>query len=236
MLFYDDVDQYLEDQIAKLQALKTANLPNDGVILQVLGPNDDQAIESNPGGHSVTQAVDQLSVDCHGVTGDRHRGLTRRSTPRESPLYRRTRAQIVNRRQLFAVSPDECTLLTEQLGVEITPQLLGANLVIGSSDGSPFYLSDLPVNTYFAISDADDDAPSVPPLATLVHYVQQKGCSRTGDAVAKAHDDPALVRRFVEVAEHRRGILCSVEYPVEEAVALKKGQRVFFRFPMGSCY
>ena len=76
----------------------------------------------------------------------------------------------------------------------------------------------------------------MPPLATLVHYVQQKGCSRTGNAVAKAHDNPELVARSVEVSEHRCGILCSVEYPVAEPVALTEGQRVHFRFPMGSCY
>ena len=211
-------------------------MPNEGVVLQVLAPNDDQDTESNPCGHSVTRPVGQLMVDHAGITGDRHRGPTRRSTPREYPVYRRTAAQIVNRGQIFAVSPDECTLLTERLGVAITPQLLGSNLVIGSSDGTPFYLSDLPVNTYFAISAGNAEEPSVPPLATLVHYVQQKGCSRTGNAVAKAHDNPELVARFVEVSEHRRGILCSVEYPVAEPVALTEGQRVHFRFPMGNCY
>lgn len=236
MLFYDNLDQYIDNQIAKLETLRSASIPQSGVILDVLGPNSDQNIKTNPGGHSVTQTVTSLAVDCHGIVDDRHRGLTRRSTPRESPLYRRTRAEIVNRRQLFAVSPHECTLLTERLGVEITPQLLGANLVIGGADGEPFCLSDLPVNTYFVIAGPDDEGAPVPPFATLIHYVQQKGCSRTGDAVAKAYDDAGLTRRFVEEAEERRGILCSVEHPVTSPVALRKGQRVFFRFPMGSCY
>jgi|TARA_B100000519_G_C14174316_1_gene405488 hypothetical protein len=236
MLFYDDLHQYLDDQIAKLQTLKSADMPNEGVILEVLGPANDQNIESNPGGHSVTQRVDELRIDHQGILGDRHRGLTRSSRSREYPLYHRTHSQIVNRRQLMVVSEDECTALTDALGVEITPELLGANLVIRSTGETPFYLSDLPVNSYFVISGAGASEPAVPPLATLVHYVQQKGCSLTGSAVAKTHSDPELVRRFVEVSENRRGILCSVEHPVEEAVALRAGQHVFFRFPMGSCY
>jgi len=236
MLFYEDLAQYVDDQIAKLRALNQADIPQTGVVLDVLGPSDDQDVKSNPGGHSVTRSVDQLSLDCNGIADDRHRGLTRAATPREYPLYRRTGAHIVNRRQIFAVSPHECTLLTERLGVEITPQLLGANLVIGRADGAPFCLSDVPVNTYFVLADADAEKAPAPPLATLVHYVQQKGCSRTGNAVAKAHGDPELARRFVEEAEHRRGILCSVEYPVMQPVVIERGQRVFFRFPMGTCY
>ena len=236
MLFYDDLDEYIAQQSAKLQALKEANIPAVGIVLNVLGPNDDQDAESNPGGHSVTQAVERLIVDCHGIGGDRHRGLTRPSTGREAPLYQRSRATIVNRRQLFAVSPHECTLLSQRLGVEITPQLLGANIVVGHPDGAPFCLSDTPVNTYFALAPAAAQEPPTPPLATLIHYVQQKGCSRTGKAVAKAHGDPKLTKQFVDHSEHRRGILCSVEYPVKKQVSIERGQQVFFRFPMGCCY
>ncbi|NKB68099.1 MAG: hypothetical protein GKR89_13640 [Candidatus Latescibacteria bacterium] len=236
MLFYDDLDQYIAQETARLQTLNEAHIPAVGVVLDVLAPNGDQDIASNPGGHSVTQSVQRLTIDCHGIDGDRHRGLTRPATGREAPLYQRSRAHIVNRRQLFAVSPHECTLLSEQLGVEITPQLLGANLVIGRADGAPFCLSDTPVNTYFALAPAEAEHLPTPPLATLIHYVQQKGCSRTGKAVAKAYDDTSLTKRFVDHSEHRRGILCSVEYPVKKTVAIERGQQVFFRFPMGSCY
>ena len=236
MLFYDSLSEFIDKQSEKLEKLKSANIPEVGVVMDVLGPNDNQDITSNPGGHSVTQSVDRLAVDCHGVASDRHRGLTRPSTGREAPLYKNTGASIVNRRQIFVVSPYECTLLSQHLDVEITPQLLGANLVIGREDGEPFSISDVPLNTYFVMAPPDADAPSTPPVATLIQYIQQKGCSRTGRAVAKAYDDTSLTKNFVAHAEHQRGILCSVEYPVDAPVYLERGQKVFFKFPMGSCY
>lgn len=236
MLFYENLEKYITEEREKLARLKEANIPEMGVILEVFGPNDNQDIEENPGGHSVTQVVDQLTVDCHGVEGDRHVGLTRSATAREAPLYKRSRAKIVNRRQLFAVSPYECTFLSERLDVEVTPQLLGANLLIGREDGGDYSISHLPVNTYLAIAPADATELPTPPVATLIHYVQQKGCSRTGKALEKAYDDASLTGRFVDEAEFERGILCGVEYPVAKPAVLERGQRVFFKFPMGCCY
>ena len=206
MLFYENLETYIQEEREKLERLKQANIPEMGVILEVFGPNDDQDRETNPGGHSVTQVVEQLTLDCHGIEGDRHLGLTRLATAREAPLYLRSRAEIVNRRQLFAVSPYECTLLSERLGVDVTPQLLGANLLIGREDGGDYCISHLPVNTYLAIAPADAAERPIPPVATLIHYVQQKGCSRVGKAIAKAHDDASLTKRFVDEAEFERGI------------------------------
>ena len=235
MLFYDSVEEYIARQSEKLQSLKEANIPEVGVILDVFGPSDNQDREPNPGGHSVNQLVDRIAIDCHGVEGDRHRGLIRLSTGRET-LYKRKGSTIVNRRQLFAVSPTECAQLTERLQVEITPQLLGANLLIGREDGGDFCISDVPLQTHFVIGPADATAPSQPPIATLVHYLQQKGCSLTGRAIAKEYGDDTLTNQFVAHAEHQRGILCSVEYPVDSVAVLERGMKVFFKFPMGSCY
>ena len=236
MLFYDDLDTYIEEERRKLDRLRAANIPAVGKILGVYGPNDDQDVRSNPGGHSVTRAVDALSISHIGIAGDRHRAMTRPSTPREAPLYGQTRAEIVNRRQLFAVSPYECRLLTDRLGIDVTPELLGANLLIGREDGADFSISRLPINTYLAIAPTGADTLPVPPAATLIHYVQQKGCGRTGRALARAYADETLVDRFKAEAEFERGILLSVEYPVADAVDLEVGQRIFFRFPMGSVY
>ena len=55
-------------------------------------------------------------------------------------------------------------------------------------------------------------------------------------ALAKAYGDPSLTKQFVAHAEHHRGILCSVEYPVKRPIFIERGQKVFFRFPMGCCY
>jgi len=236
MLFYENLAECIRLETEKLQKLKTSNLPDVGIILDVLGPNENQDVSSNPGGHSVTQPVEKLSVDALGIDGDRHRGLTRSSTGRDAPLYRSRGATLVNRRQIFAVSPYECTRLSACLGVEITPELLGANLVIGREDGADFSISDVPLTTYLVVADPDAEEPSRPPLATLIHYIQQKGCSRTGKAIAREYDDELLIKKFVTAAENHRGILCSVEYPVDKPVDLQRGQRVFLKYPMGSCY
>jgi len=236
VLFHDDIEKFIAQQSESLQKLQKANIPEVGVILDVLGPNDNQDMETNPGRHSVTRSVDRLAVDCHGIDGDRHRGLTRPVTGREAPLYKNTGATIVNRRQIFAVSPYECDLLSQRLEVEITPQLLGANVVIGREDGADYSISDVPLNTYFLIAPADAVEPPRLPIATLIHYLQQKGCTRTGRAIAKEFGDSALTKQFVAHAEYQRGILCSVEYPVESTAFLERGQKVFFRFPRGCCY
>ena len=235
MLFHNDLAEFITKQSEQLQSLEGANIPEVGVILDVLGPNDNQDRDANPGRHLVTQQVDRLAIDCSGIEGDRHRGLTRLSTGRET-LYQRKDSKIVNRRQIFAVSPHECALLSERLHVEITPQLLGANLVIGRDDGADYCISDVPLYTHFVIAPADSVAPPQPPIATLVQYLQQKGCSLTGRAIAREYGDEELTKQFVAHAEHQRGILCSVEYPVDSAAFLERGQKVFFRFPMGCCY
>jgi hypothetical protein len=236
MLFYDNLAECIRQETEKLQKLKASNLPEVGVVLDVLEPNENQDMNSNPGRYSVTRPVEKLAVDSHGVDGDRHRGLTRSTTGRDAPLYRSSGATVVNRRQIFAVSPYECTRLSDCLGVEITPELLGANLVIGREDGGDFSISDVPLTTYLVLADPDADEPSKPPLATLIHYIQQKGCSRTGKAISKEYGDELLIKKFVTHADLHRGILCSVEYPVDKQVDLQRGQRVFFRYPKGSCY
>ena len=235
MLFYEDLAEFIAQESDKLRRLESANIPEVGVILDVLGPSDDQDITTNPGLHSVTQRVDRLAIDGHGVDGDRHRGLTRPATGREGALYKTSGVTITNRRQVFAVSPFDCDELSRRLDVEVTPQLLGANLVIGRENGDDFSLSAVPLNTYFAIAPAEAVKPPRPPIATLIQYLQQKGCSRTGRAIARAYSDSSLTQRFVAHAKDHRGILCSVEYPVDSPAFLEKGQKVFFKFPMGRC-
>ena len=236
MLFYDDLSSYVRERTSMLDELEAANIPEVGVIVDVFGPADNQDMAANPGRHSVTQRVPELAIDCAGIDGDRHRGLTRPSTTREGALYRNTAVAIANRRQLFAVSPHECQLLSEKLQVEVTPELLGANVAIARRDGERFYLSDIPTNTYLVVGEPDAQEMPRPPVAALIQYLQQKGCSRTGRAIATAHDDGDLTEQFVKHAEFRRGILCSVEYPVDQPTALRAGQQVFFKFPVGACY
>lgn len=233
MLFYKDLAEFIREQSTKLNQLEGAGIPEVGVVLDVFAPNENQDMETNPDDHLVTRKVDRLAIDCHGVKGDRHRGLTRPSTGREGEIYNRTGVKITNRRQLFTVSPSDCDELSRRLDVKVTPQLLGANLVIGREDGADFSLSSIPLNTYLVIAPAEAVEMPRPPVATLIPYVQQKGCSRNGRAIAKAYGDSSLTQRFVASAKDHRGVLCSVEYPVEAPAFLERGQRVFFKFPLG---
>ena len=234
MLFYRNLQQFIEGQREGLERLERSGVPEVGVILDVFAPNEDQDLRSNPGLHSVNRRVDRLAIDGHGIADDRHRGLTRRSTGRE-PIYKPVGATIVNRRQLFVVAHGECAVLSERMGVEITPELLGANVVIGRADGSDFCISDVPLSTHLVVAPPDAAKAPGRPLATLVQSVRQRGCSRTGKAIAKAYGDASLTKRFVDCAEHPRGVLCSVEYPVDQPAWLEPGQKIFFMFPMGCC-
>jgi hypothetical protein len=236
MIFYKGIASYIEGKSAELDELRRANIPDYGIILNVLAPGENQSRRENPGRHSVTRSIGTLTIDCNGIRGDRHRGMTRPSTAREAKLYGRTGVAIVNRRQVFVTSPSEHEALTKTLGVEITAELLGANLVIGREDGTEFYISDLPSNTYLVIGAPESTEPGKPPIATLIQYVQQKGCILTGNAIVTHYGEQKLRKEFIENSRRRRGILCSIEYPVDGPATLERGQKVYFRFPVGSCY
>jgi len=75
--------------------------------------------------------------------------------------------------------------------------------------------------------------PMKPPLATIVHVVQQRGCGFTGRALAHHYGDPTLLKAFIAASVTHRGIICCVEYPVESEATLKAGQKVVFKFPTG---
>lgn len=236
MIFYKDISSYIEGKPAELDELRSANIPDYGIVLDVLAPGENQNRRENPGRYSVTRPIEALTIDCNGIRGDRHRGMTRPSTAREAKLYGQTGVSIVNRRQVFVTSPSEYKALTNTLGVEITAELLGANLVIGREDGGEFYISDLPSNSYLVIGAPESAEPENPPLATLIQYVQQKGCILTGNAIVTRYGEQRLQKGFIENSRRRRGILCSIEYPVDEPATLERRQKVFFRFPVGSCY
>jgi hypothetical protein len=236
MIFYKDISSYIEGKSAELDELRSANIPDYGIVLDVLAPGENQNRRENPGRHSVTRPIEALTIDCNGIRGDRHRGMTRPSTAREAKLYGRTGVSIVNRRHVFVTSPSEYKALTNTLGVDITAELLGANLVIGREDGDDFYISDLPSNTYLVIGAPESTEPEKPPIATLIQYVQQKGCRLTGNAIVTRYGEQRLQKGFIENSRRHRGILCSIEYPVDEPATLERGQKVFFRFPVGSCY
>lgn len=147
----------------------------------------------------VTRRVDRVNLDLGGIPGDRHYGSTRLSGARE-PMYPR-RTQIRNRRQISAVSVEECNYIAKQLGLEfLLPEWLGANLLLG---GLP-NLTQLPAGSRILL----------PSGAGLVCEGENAPCRQPGKVIQALHSyKPGLVKRFVQVAQRRRGIVCSVECP-----------------------
>lgn len=226
MLFYESLSEYRTQELARLQRLEQSNIPERGVIAAVLSSAGDAEAAS------VNAAVDTLRVDAQGIVGDRHRCHSRPASGRESSLY--PRGTIIRQhRHLCVVSRHDCQVLSAHLGVAVTPELLGANMVIDRHDGEAFSLSELPRGTHMLIIPPQAIATPRPPIATLVHAVKQQGCGITGHAIAQRYGDPSLVRAFRACATEHRGIICSVEYPVETAAVLRPGQGVVFRFPSG---
>ena len=232
MLFYKDLKEYIAEQRTRLDALGSSKIPQLGVITEVLAPGPQQDKQSDVTGYSVTRAVKVLEVDAQGVLGDRHRGLSRPSSGREGSLYPRSTI-IRQHRHLCVVCSHDCRVLSEKLGVEVSPELLGANLVIDRADGQDFSLSELPLGTHLLVlSEHAEEAPK-PPIATIVHLLKQQGCGITGSAIAQRHGDRNLVKAFREHATKNRGIICSVEFPVESTAKLRTGQQIAFKFPKG---
>ena len=232
MLFYDSLDEFRKEELSKLENLPQANLPEWGVIARVMLPDAQLARESDKQRYSITGEVQQLSIDFQGIVGERHRCLHRPSNGREKSLYP-PGTEIRQSRHLFAVSSGDCKTLSNKLGVEITPELLGANLLVARDDGADFSLSQLPTGTHLVVAPEDAEKMPQPPIATLIHYVKQQGCVLTGGAIASTYDRSELKKQFVLTSRDYRGILCSVEYPVTEVASLAAGQRIYFKYPKG---
>ena len=171
-------------------------------------------------------------MDYRGIVGERHQAVTRPSGGRELKVYPRG-TQIRGHRHLFVSCSSDVAELSRLMGLEITPEMLGLNLLIDREDEEDFSLTELPVGTMMLLADETATEPTKPPLATFTSFVKQEGCGITGKLIADHYGDPTLTRQFREVTKDHRGILCSVEFPVEETVLLKKEQRIFFRYSRG---
>lgn len=227
MLFYQNLDEFVSGQREKLDSLFEAKIPERGIILKTLLADNSLDRKSDVANYSLTKEVEQIEADYLGIVGDRHRGAFRQSTSRETLLYPKGTI-IREHRHVLAVSSFDCEVLSEKLGVEVTPELLGANLVIGREDGVDYSLSALPENTHLVITKEDFKL-----VTTLKHYVMQQGCGVTGNMIANKYGDKNLIKKFIEASKNNRGIVCSVEYPVKESAVIKRGMSVYFGFPKG---
>lgn len=232
MLFYQDAKDYLEQEQKRLEERQSANLPDEGRITRLMLPSAELNENDHFPYYSLTHEVDALEVDYRGIVGERHQAVTRASGGRELKVYPRG-TQIRGHRHLFVSCSPDIAELSRLMGMEITAEMLGLNLLIDREDGEDFSLTELPVGTMMLLADEGAKEPSKPPLATITSFVKQEGCGITGKLIADHYGDPALTRKFREVTKDHRGLLCSVEFPVEETMLLKKNQRVFFRYSRG---
>lgn len=232
MLFYQNAADYLEQEQKRLIERRDANLPDEGKITRLMLPSAELNENEHFPYYSLTHEVDSLEVDYRGIVGERHQAVTRPSGGRELKVYPRG-TQIRGHRHLFVSCSSDVAELSRLMGLEITPEMLGLNLLIDREDEEDFSLTELPVGTMMLLADETATEPTKPPLATFTSFVKQEGCGITGKLIADHYGDPTLTRQFREVTKDHRGILCSVEFPVEETVLLKKEQRIFFRYSRG---
>lgn len=229
MLFYQNAAEYFEEEKKRLIQRQSANLPDEGCITRLMLPSAKLNEDDHFPYYCLTHEVDTLEVDYRGIVGERHQAVTRASGGRELKVYPRG-TQIRGHRHLFVSCSSDIAELSQRMGVEITAEMLGLNLLIDREDGEDFSLTELPAGTVMLLADEDATKPEKPPLATFTSFVKQEGCGITGKLIADHYGDPTLTRKFREVSKDHRGILCSVEFPVEAKVLLKRGQRIFFRY------
>lgn len=223
MLFYENLREFIEGQKRKLEKLTESNLPEKGLVLKVLKSVNEKS--------SATQEIDELELNYLGIYGDRHYRSFRKSSGREKTIYPKG-TLIREHRHIVAVSLFDCRTLSYLLGVEVTPELLGANIVIEREDGKDFSLSETPENTYLLITQQNTEVFK-PPISTLKHYTLQQGCGITGRVIADHYKNEKLTQNFILYSKFNRGIICSIEYPVDKIAKIKAGQSVFFKFPQG---
>ena len=232
MLTYENAADYLRQEKKRLIQRQSANLPDEGRITSLMLPSPDLNENDHFPRYSLTHEVDSLEVDYRGIVGERHQAVTRTSGGRELNVYPKG-TLIRGHRHLFVTCSSDIAELSHRMGLELTAEMLGFNIVIDREDGQNFSITELPVGTMMLIGDEDATKPAKPPLAAFTTFVKQEGCGITGKLIADHYGDRNLTRKFREVTKDHRGILCSVEFPVETPVSLKKGQRVFFRYSQG---
>lgn len=159
-------------------------------------------------GSFVTHAVQCLDLGMAGIPGDRHSGLTRRSTAREPWLPRGT--VLRNDRQLSVLSREELALIAIGLGIpQATPELVGANLLVeGIAD-----LSRIAPGSHLAIGGAWDGKRKFDGSALLRVEAYNQPCRGPGRKLAAAFGQPSLEFAFPKVAASLRGLVLSVALP-----------------------
>lgn len=174
--------------------------------------------DSPDGAYLLSSPVAAVRATLEGLEGDRHAGTTRRADGR-TPFYPRG-IEIRNSRQVSLVSEEELAELADALGIPlIEPSWLGANLVTRAIP----HLSRVPPGTRLFF----------PAEATLVIADENHPCVFPGKAIQQHYADvPRAGARFVQAAQHRRGVVAWVE----RAGTINTGDRVRIALPPSAIY
>ena len=170
------------------------------------------------GGSFVSRPVDALTVDFTGIVGDKHAGRTRLSTSRE-PWYPRG-TEVRNDRQLTIVSSVELAEVAQAMDLPaIQPGWIGANLVFADIPS----LTLLPVGTKLFFAGG----------AAVNVEAENAPCRVSGRSIGTHYADrEGLDLLFPKLAQHKRGLIASVERPG----TIKSGENVRLLVPEQRLY
>jgi hypothetical protein len=140
-----------------------------------------------------------LEVDLEGISGNRHRGWTRRADARAPYLRRGTVMR--NDRHVSIVSVEELAEIARRLDIPaLDPAWIGANVVVS---GIP-RLSYLPRGAHLFSTGG----------AILTVTDQNAPCTLAGEGISRhVADRPEIKLLFPTVAQGLRGVVAAVEHP-----------------------
>ena len=238
MTYAHELDHYILVLEHELARLTQSNFPNNGrlVVSKVLHPKPANA--TGPGYMFTEEKDEPLEVTISGIVGSRKYAPERASNGRERFALPKG-AHLKNYRHLLAVSEYDCEKLSDKMGVEITPELLGVNLVLEREDREPYELTALLPNTHLQVFDKsvlDPPEDNTGLEALLQVQTEQMGCKITGNSIANYYKDTSLAQRFEREGKRNRGLVLSLEHPVDlddRVAEFIPGQRVYVRFPTG---
>jgi hypothetical protein len=147
----------------------------------------------------VSHTVPSLTLDFAGIVGDHHAGRTRKSTSREPWHTRGT--EVRNDRQITIVSSVELAEVAAAMDLPaIEPGWIGANLVFADIPN----LTALPAGTKLLFAGG----------ATVNVEAENGPCRVSGKSIGTHFPErDGLDLLFPKLAQHKRGLVASVEKP-----------------------
>jgi len=231
-MHYKDLGDYLAWENERLQLLKSSNLPSEtslGIGRVLLSHQS----KTDGVRYLTTSEVPNLPVDQNWIIGTRHNAEFRWSTIREAYIFPRA-TPIKQKRHIFAWTQGMVNKISQELWHEISPELLGWNMVLNRPDQEDFHLDGLPIWTDFMVypSDVTDARNKTKLIVNMKLLYFQKGCKVTRKSIADELniDDPSFPQAFNQASKNFRWAVLEIEGLQWEDI-LQANQKVFVRLP-----